>query len=261
METVDRKTLLYKTGVEYGDYTINHVLGCSHGCTYPCYALLMAKRFGRVKTYGEWCKPKIVKRAMEILDKEIPRLRDDIESVHLCFTTDPFMTGYEEVSELSLSIIDKLNGSNIKVTTLTKGLYPSAIWSNGFSKSNEYGITLVSLNENHRKKYEPYATAYEDRIDTLKRIHDAGLKTWVSIEPYPTPNIIQQDLLRLLESISFVDRIIFGKLNYSKDAGLYNNKKSFYNGCSNDVVRFCQEKGISLHIKDGTLVPDKQAAV
>ena len=38
MEKITRKSMLYKTGVEYGDYTINHVLGCSHGCKYPCYA-------------------------------------------------------------------------------------------------------------------------------------------------------------------------------------------------------------------------------
>lgn len=35
MKTITRKTLLYKTGVEYGDYTLNHVLGCSHGCKFP----------------------------------------------------------------------------------------------------------------------------------------------------------------------------------------------------------------------------------
>jgi hypothetical protein len=45
-DTIQRKSLLYKTGVEYGDYTINHVQGCSHGCKYPCYAFLMSKRFG-----------------------------------------------------------------------------------------------------------------------------------------------------------------------------------------------------------------------
>lgn len=32
MDTITRKSMLYKTGVEYGDYTMNHVLGCSHGC-------------------------------------------------------------------------------------------------------------------------------------------------------------------------------------------------------------------------------------
>ncbi|MEE1061431.1 MAG: hypothetical protein UH080_06370 [Ruminococcus sp.] len=41
-ETIIRKSMLYKTGVEYGDYIINHVLGCSHGCQYPCYAFLIS---------------------------------------------------------------------------------------------------------------------------------------------------------------------------------------------------------------------------
>ena len=44
MESIIRKSLLYKTGVEYGDYTINHASGCYHGCKYPCYAFLMAKK-------------------------------------------------------------------------------------------------------------------------------------------------------------------------------------------------------------------------
>ena len=46
---ITRKTMLYETGVEYGDYTMNHVLGCAHGCKYPCYAFQQKKRFGNVK--------------------------------------------------------------------------------------------------------------------------------------------------------------------------------------------------------------------
>lgn len=37
---IEIKTMLYKTGVEYveyGDYTMNHIQGCAHGCKYPCY--------------------------------------------------------------------------------------------------------------------------------------------------------------------------------------------------------------------------------
>ena len=66
MKKLKRKTMLYKTGVEYGDYTINHVLGCSHGCNYPCYAFLMAKRFGKVKTYNEWIEPYLVENTLEL---------------------------------------------------------------------------------------------------------------------------------------------------------------------------------------------------
>lgn len=47
MEYITRKTMLYKTGVEYGDYTMNHMLGCTHGCKYPCYAFMLKKDSGK----------------------------------------------------------------------------------------------------------------------------------------------------------------------------------------------------------------------
>ena len=115
LEKIQRKSLLYKTAVEYGDYTINHVEGCSHGCLYPCYAFLMAKRFGKIKTYKEWIQPKIVYNALELLDKEIPKYKNDIKFVQLSFTTDPFMYNYPEVSKLSCEIIKKLNDNDIKL--------------------------------------------------------------------------------------------------------------------------------------------------
>ena len=98
MKTITRKSMLYQTGVEYGDYTMNHVQGCAHGCKYPCYAFLMKKRFGQIKDYDTWLEPYLVSNTLELLDKEIPRLRGKIQSVQLCFTTDPFMQGYPEVS-------------------------------------------------------------------------------------------------------------------------------------------------------------------
>lgn len=155
MNKITRKTMLYKTAVEYGDYTMNHILGCSHGCKYPCYAYLMAKRFGKVSSIEQWMEPCLVSNTLEILDKEIPRLKNKIQSVHLCFTTDPFMYGYDEIETLSLTAIKKLNESGIKCTVLTKGLIPIEFIN--YSRENEYGITLISLNEEYRKKVEPGA--------------------------------------------------------------------------------------------------------
>ena len=48
----------------------------------------------------------------------------DIKSVQLCFTTDPFMYAYEEISEMSIAAIRKLNDHGIKCTVLTKGILP-----------------------------------------------------------------------------------------------------------------------------------------
>ena len=119
--------MLYETGVEYGDYTMNHVQGCAHGCNFPCYAFLMKKRFGQVKTYEDWLEPKLVSNTLELLDREIPRLKKKIQSVQLCFTTDPFMYGYPEVEQMSIAAIRKLNSAGIKCTTLTKGITPASV--------------------------------------------------------------------------------------------------------------------------------------
>lgn len=244
---IKRKSMLYQTGVEYGDYTMNHVLGCSHGCKYPCYAFLQKKRFGLVKTYEEWCGPRLVSNTLELLDKEIPRLKDKIQSVQLCFTTDPFMYGYPEIQKMSLAAIQKLNENNIKCSILTKGLLPIEL--KDMYKENEYGITLISLDEGYREKIEPGAASYASRLAALRTLYDVGCKTWVSIEPYPTPNLIDQNFDEILEAVSFVDKIIFGRTNYNKAISTYKDNKQFYNKCAEKVVAFCENHGIDYHIK------------
>jgi DNA repair photolyase len=211
----------------------------------------MAKRFGKTPTYEKWCSPKLVSNTLEILDREIPRLKSKIESVQLCFTTDPFMYGYDEVGAMSIDAIKKLNAADIRCTILTKGLLPAELAN--LSPNNEYGITLISLNEDFRERIEPGAASYAERISALKALHDKGCRTWVSIEPYPTPNLIQQELLPILNAVSFTNRIIFGRTNYNKEITAFAEHQTFYNKQAEAVVKFCDEHGISYHIKKGTV--------
>ncbi len=246
-----RKSLIYKTAVEYGDYTLNYVQGCSHGCKYPCYAFQMSKRFGTVKTYEEWIKPKIVENTMELLDKEIPKYKDKIDILHLCFTTDPFMMGQDDVIQLSMSVLKKANDNGIKCSVLTKGLLPIELAD--FNKENEYGITIITLDDDFRKKMEPGTASIEERIKALEALHNKGCKTWVSMEPYPTPNFIEQNLSEILERLSFTDKIIFGRMHYNKKVSEYKKYKTFYNKCAKEVINFCETRGIDYHIKKRTI--------
>ncbi|MCX6739622.1 MAG: radical SAM protein [Candidatus Parcubacteria bacterium] len=257
MQKITRKSLLYKSGVEYADFCINHVEGCSHGCKFPCYAMMMKKRCGVIKTYSDWIQPKIVSNALELLDKEIPRLKHKIKVVHLCFTTDPFMYKQPEITDLTLKIIEKLNANGIRCTVLTKGIYPKELAdTTKYSPSNEYAVTLVSLNKNFKEQFEPGTAPYESRINALKYLHDSGLNTWVSMEPYPTPNLVRQDLEKILEKIDFVDKIIFGKLNYNVKVTQFQDNKDFYDNCASVVTDFCTQNNISYHIKYGTAKKD-----
>ncbi|HHT9131802.1 MAG TPA: radical SAM protein [Candidatus Tripitaka californicus] len=286
MQKIRRKSLLYKSRVEFADFCINHVEGCSHGCRYPCYAMMMKKRCGVISSYEDWCRPKIVENALELLERELSRYNGKIKSVHLCFSTDPFMFGYDEIGQLSLRLMRRLNSENIPCTVLTKGVYPKeialpALYPHGTGdermspaqvtehlgyrvgalpptlpqarRRNKFGITLVSLDEDFRRDYEPNAAGFEERIKSLRYLHEKGFKTWVSMEPYPTPNIIRQDLLKILEAVSFADEIIFGRLNYSPRTRVFSHSKTFYNDQAKAVVNFCKRNNISYYIKDGTI--------
>ena len=160
------------------------------------------------------------------------------------------MYGYKEITKISLAAIQKLNSHGIACNVLTKGILPSELIN--YSMKNEYGITLVSLDENFRKRMEPGAAPLIERLAALESLHRYGCRTWVSIEPYPTPNIIEQDLIELLNRISFADRIIFGRTNYNKQVSNYKPHREFYNSCAIQVKEFCSMHGISCHIKSGT---------
>jgi hypothetical protein len=211
---------------------------------------MMARRFGRVSNYEEWCEPILVENTLDLLDKEIPKLKNRIDNVQLCFMTDPFMYGYDDIQEMSLNAIRKLNDSDIPCTVLSKGVLPIELGQ--LSKKNVYGITLISLNELYRYENEPGSAPYEERIKALKALSDEGYKTWVSMEPYPTPNVVEQDIQEILKEVDFVDRIIFGRTNYNSFVSSYPKVKDWYNERVLDVVSFCMENEIDYCIKQGT---------
>jgi DNA repair photolyase len=165
----------------------------------------------------------------------------------------------KEICDLSLKIIEKLNKNGIRCTVLTKGIYPKELAdTEKYGKNNEYAITLVSLDEKFKKGFEPGAAPYESRIKALKYLHDNGLKTWISMEPYPTPNLVVQDLNKVLNKVYFVDKIIFGKLNYNVKVTNYEDNKDFYEARANEVIDFCEQRKINYHIKYGTQKVDNK---
>lgn len=229
---------------------MNHVQGCSHGCKYPCYASPMARRFGRAKTYEDWCRPSIVDNTLELLRKELPRHRHEIEQVQHCFTTDPFMVGYPEIAKMSIEAIKLINEYDIPCHVLTKGILPIEL--KDLDDINRYGITLVTLDDEFHNEMEPGAASIEGRLAALRALSDVGCKTWVSMEPYPTPNVHEQELRPILDAVSFTDRIVFGRVHYDRRTSGYADLDAFYRGTAQTVRDFCAEHDIDCHIKKGT---------
>ena len=48
------------------------------------------------------------------------------------------------------------------------------------------------------------------------------------MEPYPTPNVHEQELQPILEAVSFTDQIVFGRVHYDRRASAYEGLNAFY---------------------------------
>ena len=62
----------------------------------------------------------------------------------------------------------------------------------------------------------------------------------------------EQDLAQILETINFVDKIIFGHIHYNKVATAYKRHKEFFNNAAHQVIEFCEARNIAYHIKNKT---------
>lgn len=257
---VVRKSLLNPSKVEYASLGVNHVQGCLHDCVY-CYARTEAMHHGRVCSHAEWKRPRLVADAVEQVRRELTGKRKPVDRVHLSFTTDPFMWDAEsgrqvdEIAQCTLAIIRAINEQGVPVTVLTKGVYPE-IDVRSLHPDNHYGITAVSLSEDFRKDWEPGTPPVSDRIAGLARLADQAAWTWVSIEPYPTPNIdaTASRITPLLNELDFADKFIFGRLNYTPAVSQYLKRvdPDFYLTVAREIAVWCRVRGKGLHIKDKT---------
>ena len=260
---IDRKKVLGTSKVEYASQglSVNHTFGCYHGCRY-CYAMENAVEYKSVESYEEWANQvKIVTNVVEKVRDELSRKRKLPERIHMSFSGDPFMWDsvnritVAEIADVTVELIRVINDAGIYVTVLTKGIYPE-LPLDELDDRNQYGITLTSFNEAYRGQWEPGSPPPQDRVEALRALSDRGARTWVSVEPYPTPEMAVDagDVVSLLDKIEFVDKVIFGKMNYDDQADAYdrNVDPTFYPRVASEVRAWCAERGKPLHVKRGT---------
>jgi DNA repair photolyase len=154
------------------------------------------------------------------------------------------MAGRPEIQSMSLRIIEKINSAGLACDILTKGILPGELAGRSFSKGNRYGISIISLDEQFRLRWEPGAAPYAERTGALRHLHDRGFSTYAHIEPYPTPNIIKQDFKALLNAVVFVDSIYFSGWNYNPVTDRYPDREVFYAGLARELQIFCRRHGI-----------------
>lgn len=224
-------------------YACNVAYGCSNACTY-CYV----PRFTRRRSVCDVRVP--AKPPVDLVNYQLKthwhfHFTSQL-GVFLSFLTDPFLPKIKTESERLIYLLTC--GYKVRVATLSKLSSPM------FHNVNiRRGMTVVSLDHNFWRQYEPNTVSPMHRISSLEKYKlEFNDFVWFSVEPYPPSVIYKQDLKALLEQLKFVDLIVFGKWNYDPRARTEQARQE-YAGHIEVLTDFCKSNNVRLHIKSDTL--------
>lgn len=207
------KNVIYETtgrAKEYCPYALEVYQGCSHRCTY-CYNVTSGKKKG--STFYEKIKP--VPGLLDRLKLLAPSYFGMKDRVLLCFGCDAYQPINDELG-LTRQVLEVLIENEIPFQILSKGgLRATQDFDLLAKHDGVYAVTLLFTNEDSRMKWEPNAASIEERVESLKKAKEMGIKTWVSIEP----PIIPEEALGVIDMVApYVDAYKIGKWNHEEEA-------------------------------------------
>ena len=201
---VQAKTYLTVSKLPDADFVINPYIGCPHKCIY-CYAEFMKRFTHHVK--DEWGNFLDVKLC------DVPIKLSNLAGASILFgsVTDAY-NPYEKKYEITRKILSEFIGFGGRIEILTKSdLVTRDIELLKMIPSIRVGISMNSLDDNFRKKTEPFASSISKRIKAMQTLHDAGIGTYLFMSPI-FPGITQ--FSEIIERVKpFADSFYFENLN------------------------------------------------
>ncbi len=200
-------TALSETSLPGLAYALNPYRGCSIGCVY-CYspAVLREQR--------PWGRFVDVKRNIPaVLAKELKRRARGV--VGIGTVTD----GYQPLEaryHLTRYCLEQLARFDFPVSVQTKSsLVLKDVDALRRIRDAEVGVTITTLAEDHRRRFEPFASPSERRVDTLRRLNAAGVRTWAFVGPI-LPSTTEATMEPLLQSIAAAGttHVLFDRLRF-----------------------------------------------
>jgi DNA repair photolyase len=200
------KAILTKTGIEGYDYCINPYVGCQHGCLY-CYATFMKRFTGHTEPWGEFVDVKI--NAPQVLARQVKRPKEG--SVLIGTVTDPYQP-LEKKYQITRGCLEALLESPLSLNMLTRS--PLAVRDiDLFKKLHEIeiGLSITTDLEETKKLFEPDSPSIISRVEALRKIHEAGISTYVFIGP-----MLPLNPKKVVDMITgAADSVLIDRLNYS----------------------------------------------
>lgn len=176
---------------EYGNYALNIYTGCPHRCYY-CFAPNVLHKDREL--FHSCVEPR--KGIVEETRKQLEREHITGKLIHLCFTCDPYPTGYDTTPTREIIKLLKEYGNHVQILTKGDGerdfdLLDGEDW---------YGVTIDGTGAQFDLM----------RGNDLRNASRNGIKTWVSFEPV----LSEPFVLAAIRRLAFADKVKIGKLNY-----------------------------------------------
>jgi hypothetical protein len=221
---------------EYAPLATNPYRGCGHGCAY-CYVpgVIKMKRaeFDAGATPREGFLVALTKDAKKY------QAAGCRAQVMLSFTTDPYHPGDTTLTRQTLQV---LREHGLGFCTLTKGGTRALRDLDLFRRDRDaFASTLTSLDDAFSAKWERGAALPGDRIAALRRFHESGIFTWVSLEPTLD---VKSSLQIVKETCGFVDLFKIGRVNY-----LPMTKTIDWQDYTLRMIELCQRLGVRHYVK------------
>ncbi|MCU0848636.1 MAG: radical SAM protein [Spirochaetes bacterium] len=237
------KTILSESRIY--NYALNPYTGCQFGCSY-CYARYMKKFTGHNEPWGEFVDVKV--NAVELLMKEINKKKKD--RVWISGVCDPYQP-LEAKHGLTGGCLEILADNGWPIVIQTKSpLVLRDIDVFKHADNCDVGFSIGSADDGIRRLFEPEAPPVTDRVNALKELHDAGIRTYAMIAPV-LPGA--EKLMELLDDR--VDYIYLDRMNYSHADSVYKKNKleyfltdEYFESVSREISGKCRKAGIECRI-------------
>lgn len=238
--SVKNCSLLYAPRGQAGEYaklSTNPYRGCGHKCAY-CYVPNVLRMPRADFDEGATPRPDFLQQLAK--DARKYQACGITEQVMLSFTTDPYHPGD---NSLTRDVLRLLQDHGLGICTLTKGGSRALRDLDLFRPDRDaFATTLTSLDDTFSMKWERGAALPGDRLATLKAFHDAGIFTWVSLEP----TLDTASSLAIIEAThESVDLYKIGRANY-----LPMTKTTDWEGYTLRMVDLVNRLGVKHYIKE-----------
>jgi DNA repair photolyase len=219
---------------EYAALACNVYSGCDHGCIY-CYA-----PDATFRKHDDFCISKTRPNFLRKLAIEAERTKTN-ERILLSFTCDPYQV-LDETAKATRETINVLHAAGLHVQVLTKGGTRALRDLSLFTPQDAFATSLTLTDDASSAKWEPGAALPGNRIATIRLFHEAGIPTWVSLEPVLNPASALELIRR---THPFVDLYKVGTLNHHPLA-----KTIDWHRFAHDAVTLLEALGKPYYIKD-----------